>query len=259
MFTGGIDNNPAMNVVQFLGVQPSEESAPLKLNPLLERILIDFNDGLLKVTKRSFKSDSKKGLVDICIGTKGKLLTRAEEKVLANIFVHLGNIEFEDGSEYGGERSVYDFIAMRRDLSVGLMMITILANLPSEETPFARSEKPFSKLKIPCFVIRPTYYNNGIYITEYHTRGKDGKVYYQDNSVTVNEDGITLTPLVGVFSNEGSEYPTSQFIFENMDTFIQWCQENKIIEKYRQLEVKVSALLRQAWLKNLSQYAEYRD
>lgn len=248
------DGDPVTQVNQILGLQTVEVSDVLILNPLLKRILNDFNDGLLKVTKRSFKSGSEKELVDICLGTYGMLLTKEEETVLADIEVKLGCIGYDDGTPIGGSRSAYDFIAMRRDLSVGLMMIAILAKLPSEETPFEQSEKSFSELKIPSFILSATYYENGIYITKCQKRDRDGRVSCQDNSVAVNEDGLTLIPLVGVFSNEGSDYPSSQLIFESMNTFIQWCEENNIIKKYRELEKKVYGIVRKAWLKNLPDY-----
>jgi hypothetical protein len=257
------DENSAQVKTDAL-IKPHEELAKElfavfdgEINPPLSNYLDRFNFALMSTLNMHFDQSTDPALADVCIGTERSLFTRTDELILRGNRAKLGEVGYLEG-KLKRNRDAYDFVAMRRDLSIGLMMVIVLGSLSKTTDPFLPSEKLFKDIKIPFFTLHFKLGKNEILISEFYLQGESGQVYYQDYRVSVGENGLSFVNMGGIYSYDGYENPKSQLIFDSLEKFKQWFDENQVYEKYRVQEKKVYEKLRKAWLRDLAGDEESR-
>lgn len=224
-----------------------------EIKPPLSNYMDRFNFALMSTLNMHFAQSTDPVLAAVCLGKERSLFTRTDELILRGNRNNLGEVEYLEGN-LKRNRDAYDFVAMRRDLSVGLMMLIVLGSLSKITDPFLPSEKQFKDIKIPFFTLHFKLGKNEVLISEFYNQGESGQVYYQDYRVSVGENGLSFVNMGGVYSYDGFENPKSQLIFDSLEKFKQWFDENHVYEQYRVQEKKVYEKLRKAWLRDLPGY-----
>ncbi len=228
------------------------------VHPFLKRIIDDFNKYMEKSLQTSFLPESDIEAVKVALGSDGNLFTKDDLKK-QNSLNGFGKIIWRRKDGDSGIRDACDFIAMRRDFCQSLLMVVILDTLGREQSPFTPYEKTYLELGVPKWILRPSTFDRYVELSQYYDIHPAGRVYYNDYFIAVDEDGIAVIYNSTMNSSEGSDRPKSSLIFSSKEVLIEWCTENKIIEKYRVLEKKAYAMLKKSWLSEMPAYSNFQD
>lgn len=228
------------------------------VHPLLKRIIDDFNKYMEESLQTSFLPESDIEAVKVAIGSDGNLFTKDDLKKQRSL-EGFGKIRWKRKDGDSGIRDACDFIAKRRDFCQLLLMVVILDSLGREQSPFTPNENTYLELGVPKWILRPSYFKNYVELSQYYDTHPDGRVFYNEYFLVVDEEGINAVFNSTMNSNKGSDRPESSLIFGSKEVLIKWSKENKIVEKYRVLEKKVYNMLKKAWLGEMPAYSDFQD
>lgn len=247
----GLAEKHDLQLINLLGHEKEVE-----ISPFLKGLIGKVDDMLKRELEMRLVPETEHGLAAVCVGTSGTFVTKAELDLLKDISRSLGVVKFKRNDGFIWDRDARDLIDMRRELSVGLLSVVIVNCLSRRVYPFEPSSIPYRNIAVPSFIFGPDYFKSVVMISQIYHKASNGDVYSYDRLITVDEGGINVMD-ENVFSKYGSrDYPRSQLVFESLDLFTQWCEENGIVEKYRELEKKIYPLVIKAWLRDLPRYQE---